>query len=225
MPVVSTSCSTTPASSRSSARSITGPASPPACSNLRDARVLIRNSQSQQEGAMPHDVIIKNGMVVDGSGFSRYRADVAVKDGRIVEIGRIRGSARTTIDAEGLFVAPGIIDLHTHYDVQPFWDRLCTSSILHGVTTVLTGNCGLTLAALLPEHRETLVATCCCVEDVLVRALTAVLPWAWQSFAEFLTATDIGLGVNTIPLVGHNPLRLSVMGAEARARAATPDET
>jgi len=97
---------------------------------------------------MPYDLIIRDGMVVDGSGFSRYRADVAVMDGRIAEIGRIRGSARRTIDAEGRFVTPGIIDLHTHYDVQPFWDRLCTSSIWHGVTTVLTGNCGLTLAPL-----------------------------------------------------------------------------
>ncbi len=78
---------------------------------------------------MPYDLVIRNGMVVDGSGFSRYRADVAVTDGRIAEIGRIRGLARQTIDAEGLFVAPGIIDLHTHYDVQPFWDRLCTSSV------------------------------------------------------------------------------------------------
>src|SRR5215475_10494730 len=102
---------------------------------------------------MAYDLVIRNGMVVDGSGFSRYRADVAVTDGRI------GGSARQTIDAEGLFVAPGIIDLHTHYDVQPFWDRLCTSSVWHGVTTVLTGNCGLTLAPLRPEHRETMLAT------------------------------------------------------------------
>jgi N-acyl-D-aspartate/D-glutamate deacylase len=173
---------------------------------------------------MPYDLVIKNGMVVDGSGFSRYRADVAVADGRIAEIGRIRGAARKTIDAEGLFVAPGIIDLHTHYDVQPFWDRLCTSSIWHGVTTVLTGNCGLTLAPLRPEHRETMLATFCCVEDLPVGSLGAVLPWTWQSFDEFLKAIDIGLGVNFMPLVGHNPLRLSVMNEEAWDRAATPDE-
>ena len=164
---------------------------------------------------MAYDLIIKNGMVVDGTGFSRYRADVAVIDGRIAEIGRVRGSARKTIDAEGLFVAPGIIDLHTHYDVQPFWDRLCTSSVWHGVTTVLTGNCGLTLAPLRPEHRETMLATFCCVEDLPVRSLGAVLPWTWQSFDEFLKAIDIGLGVNMMPLVGHNPLRLSVMDGEA----------
>ncbi|HXJ83044.1 MAG TPA: amidohydrolase family protein [Candidatus Methylomirabilis sp.] len=174
---------------------------------------------------MSHDLVIRDGMVVDGSGFSRYRADVAVKDGRITEIGRIRGPAERTIDAEGLFVAPGIIDLHTHYDVQPFWDRLCTSSIWHGVTTVLTGNCGLTLAPLRPEHRETMLATFCCVEDLPVSALNAVLPWTWRSFDEFLTAIDIGLGVNMMPLVGHNPLRLSVMGGAAWDRAATPDET
>jgi N-acyl-D-aspartate/D-glutamate deacylase len=173
---------------------------------------------------MPYDLVIRNGMVVDGSGFSRFHADVGVTDGRIVEIGRIRGAARTTIDAEGRFVAPGIIDLHTHYDVQPFWDRLCTSSIWHGVTTVLTGNCGLTLAPLRPEHREAMLATFCCVEDLPVGALSAVLPWTWQSFDEFLKAIDIGLGVNIMPLVGHNPLRLSVMDGEAWDRAATPDE-
>ncbi len=173
---------------------------------------------------MPFDLLIKNGMVVDGTGFSRYRADVAVKDGRIAEIGRITGRAEKTIDAEGLFVAPGVIDLHTHYDVQPFWDRLCTSSIWHGVTTVLTGNCGLTLAPLRPEHREAMLATFCCVEDLPVRSLSAVLPWTWQSFDEFLKAIDIGLGVNIMPLVGHNPLRLSVMDQEAWDRPATPDE-
>ena len=173
---------------------------------------------------MPYDLIIRDGMVVDGSGFSRYRADVAVMDGRIAEIGKIRGSARRTIDAEGRFVAPGIIDLHTHYDVQPFWDRLCTSSIWHGVTTVLTGNCGLTLAPLRPEHRDTMLATFCCVEDLPVSSLAAVLPWTWQSFDEFLKAIDIGLGVNMMPLVGHNPLRLSVMDGAAWDRAATPDE-
>ena len=173
---------------------------------------------------MPYDLIIRDGMVVDGSGFSRYRADVAVMDGRIAEIGRIRGSARRTIDAEGRFVSPGIIDLHTHYDVQPFWHRLCTSSIWHGVTTVLTGNCGLTLAPLRPEHRETMLATFCCVEDLPVASLAAVLPWTWQSFDEFLKAIDIGLGVNMMPLVGHNPLRLSVMDGAAWDRAATPVE-
>ena len=173
---------------------------------------------------MPYDLLIKNGMVVDGTGFARYRADVAVKDGRIAEIGRIRGAADKTIDAEGLFVAPGIIDLHTHYDAQPFWDRLCTSSVWHGVTTVLTGNCGLTLAPLRPEHREAMLATFCCVEDIPVRSLSAVVPWTWQSFAEFLDAIDIGLGVNMLPLVGHNPLRLSVMDKAAWDRAATADE-
>jgi N-acyl-D-amino-acid deacylase len=174
---------------------------------------------------MSYDVVIKDGMVVDGTGFSRYRADVALKDGKIAEIGRIRGAtAEKTIDAEGLVVAPGIIDLHTHYDAQPFWDRLCTSSVWHGVTTVLTGNCGLTLAPLRPEHRDAMLATFCCVEDIPVRSLSAVVPWTWQSFGEFLDAIDIGLGLNMLPLVGHNPLRLSVMDQAAWDRPATPDE-
>jgi N-acyl-D-aspartate/D-glutamate deacylase len=173
---------------------------------------------------MAYDLIIKNGMVVDGSGFSRYRADVAVKDGVIVEIGRVSARAERTIDADGLFVAPGIIDLHTHYDAQPFWDRLCTSSVWHGVTTALMGNCGLTLAPLRPEHRDPMLATFCCVEDLPVRSLSAVLPWTWETFDEYLTAIDIGLGMNLMPLVGHNPLRLSAMDKAAWDRAATPDE-
>ncbi len=173
---------------------------------------------------MAYDLIIKNGMVVDGTGFSRYRADVAIARGRIAEIGKIRGAAATTIDADGLFVAPGIIDLHTHYDAQPFWDKLCTSSIWHGVTTVLTGNCGLTLAPLRPEHREEMLATFCCVEDLPVASLAAVLRWSWETFDQFLDAIDHGLGLNMMPLVGHNPLRLSAMGQAAWERAATSDE-
>src|SRR5438132_3826689 len=174
---------------------------------------------------MAYDLVIRNGMVVDGTGFSRYRADVAIQDGTIVEIGKIRGAAAATIDADGLFVAPGIIDLHTHYDAQPFWDKLCTSSVWHGVTTVLTGNCGLTLAPLKPEHREAMLATFCCVEDLPVKSLAAVLPWNWESFAEYMDAIDQGLGVNMMPLVGHNPLRLGAMGSAAWERAADADET
>jgi N-acyl-D-amino-acid deacylase len=173
---------------------------------------------------MPYDLVITNGMVVDGTGFSRYRADVAIKDGLIVEMGRIRGAASATIDAHGLYVAPGIIDLHTHYDAQPFWDKLCTSSIWHGVTTVLTGNCGLTLAPLRSEHREAMLAIFCCVEDLPVKSLAAVLRWSWETFGEYMDAIDQGLGVNMMPLVGHNPLRLSAMGKEAWERAGTADE-
>src|SRR6266511_4495963 len=150
--------------------------------------------------------------------------DLIVKNGMIVDIGRIRATAERTIDADGLFVAPGIIDLHTHYDAQPFWDRLCTSSIWHGVTTVLTGNCGLTLAPLRPEHRETMLATFCCVEDLPVRSLASVLPWNWETFGEYLDAIDHALGLNLMPLVGHNPLRLSSMDQAPCDRAATPDE-
>ncbi|MBM4441232.1 MAG: amidohydrolase family protein [Candidatus Rokubacteria bacterium] len=174
---------------------------------------------------MAYDLIVRNGMVVDGSGFARYRADVAVKDGRIAEIGKLAGKAATTvIDAEGRFVAPGVIDLHTHYDAQPFWDRLCTSSIWHGVTTVLTGNCGLTLAPLRPEHRDEMLATFCCVEDIPVRSLAAVVKWTWESFDDYLSAIDIGLGVNMMPLVGHNPLRFAAMDGAAWDRNATADE-
>src|SRR6266536_5150824 len=174
---------------------------------------------------MPYDLVIKNGTVVDGTGFSRYRADVAIKDGAIAEIGRIdAGAAAATIDADGLFVAPGIIDLHTHYDAQPFWDKLCTSSIWHGVTSVLMGNCGLTLAPLRPEHRDAMLATFCCVEDLPVAARRSVIEWTWESFGDYLDAIDRGLGLNLMPLVGHNPLRFGAMGEAAWERAATADE-
>jgi N-acyl-D-aspartate/D-glutamate deacylase len=173
---------------------------------------------------MSYDLIVKNGMIVDGTGFARYRADVAIKGGTIAEIGRIRSAAAQTLDADGLFVAPGVIDLHTHYDAQPFWDKLCTSSIWHGVTTVLMGNCGLTLAPLRPEHREPMLATFCCVEDLPLKSLAAVMPWSWESFGEYLDVIDHGLGVNMMPLVGHNPLRLGAMDKAAWERAATPDE-
>ncbi len=173
---------------------------------------------------MAFDLVITNGMVVDGTGFPRYRADVAIRDGRIVEVGRIRGAAATTIDAEGRFVAPGMIDTHTHYDAQPFWDKLCTSSIWHGVTTVLMGNCGLTLAPLKPEHREGMLATFCCVEDLPVASLAAVIPWTWENFGDYLDAIDQGLGLNLVPLVGHNPLRLGAMGEASWDRAATAGE-
>jgi N-acyl-D-amino-acid deacylase len=173
---------------------------------------------------MPYDLVIRNGTVVDGTGFSRFRADVAIKDGVIAEIGRIRAAADATIDAEGLVVAPGIVDLHTHYDAQPFWDKLCTSSIWHGVTTVLAGNCGLTLAPLRPEHREPMLATFCCVEDLPVTALGSVIEWTWESFGDYLDAIDRGLGLNIMPLVGHNPLRFGAMGSAAWDRAATADE-
>jgi N-acyl-D-amino-acid deacylase len=174
---------------------------------------------------MAYDLVIRNGMILDGSGFARYRADIGIANDTIVEIGRIRGAAAETIDADGLFVAPGIIDTHTHYDAQPFWDKLCTPSIWHGVTTVLMGNCGLTLAPLRPEHRDTMLSVFCCVEDLPKDALGAVLPWNWETFDEYLDVIDHGVGLNMLPLVGHNPLRLSAMGEAAWERPATEEET
>lgn len=175
---------------------------------------------------MAYDLVIQNGMIIDGSGFARYRADIGITDGQIAEIGQIRGAAaEKTLDADGMFVSPGIIDTHTHYDAQPFWDKLCTPSIWHGVTTVLMGNCGLTLAPLKPEHREGMLSVFCCVEDLPMEALASVVPWNWESFDEYLNVIDQGLGLNLMPLVGHNPLRLNAMGQAAWDRAATEDET
>ncbi|MBI3744248.1 MAG: amidohydrolase family protein [Chloroflexi bacterium] len=171
------------------------------------------------------DILIKNGTIIDGSGMPGYRGDVAIKDGRIVARGRIAGeSASETIDADGLVVAPGFIDVHTHYDPHLFWDPLVTPSCWHGVTTVVMGNCGLSLAPLKPEHREAMLGVFGRVEELSQSSLRHMIPWTWQTYGEFLDKADHGLGMNVAGLVGHNALRLWVMGEAARERAATGDE-
>src|SRR5438093_7516531 len=126
---------------------------------------------------MALDLVIRNGTVIDGSGLPRRVADLAVKDGRIAEIGRVREGAGRVIDADGLVVAPGIIDAHTHYDAQITWDPLATSSCFHGVTTVVAGNCGYTVAPCRPADREWLIKTFAAVEGVDLPALEAGLDW------------------------------------------------
>ena len=173
---------------------------------------------------MAFDLLIKNGTVVDGTGMPSYRADVAVKDGKIVERGRITAPASRVIDADGLVVAPGLIDIHTHYDPHLIWDPLVTSSCWHGVTTVVIGNCGLSLAPIRPRDRETMMGVFGRVEELSMQCLEAIVPWDWESFGEYLDRVDQGLGLNVVALVGHNALRLSAMGEDALTRAARPDE-
>ncbi len=173
---------------------------------------------------MAFDLLIKNGTVVDGTGLPSYRADVAVKDGKIVERGRITAPASRVIDAEGLVVAPGLIDIHTHYDPHLIWDPLVTSSCWHGVTTVVIGNCGLSLAPIRPRDREAMIGVFGRVEELSRQCLDAIVPWDWESFGEYLDRVDQGLGLNVAALVGHNALRLSAMGEDALTRAARPDE-
>ena len=170
------------------------------------------------------DVVIRGGTVVDGSGAPGVRADVAIDAGRITQVGgRLEG--RRELDATGHVVAPGFIDIHTHYDAQVFWDPALTPSCFHGVTTVVAGNCGFSIAPTRPEHRELIARTLEKVEDMDVAALAAGIPWDFSTFPEYLASVERhGLGLNFGAYIGHTALRLFVMGDGAYERTATAGE-
>jgi N-acyl-D-aspartate/D-glutamate deacylase len=173
---------------------------------------------------MPFDLLIRNGKVIDGSGIPAYHGDVAVKDGRIVDVGRVREGATRVLDADGLVVAPGIIDNHTHYDAQATWDPLCTYSCYHGATTVIIGNCSLGLAPAHPEDRETLASVLSHVEAIPLEAIRAGVTWNWETIPQYMDALDQRLGVNVGCLIGHSAVRRYVMGDASQERHATDDE-
>jgi N-acyl-D-amino-acid deacylase len=172
---------------------------------------------------MSLDTIIKGGLVVDGSGLPMRLADVGIAGGRIVDIGHLSG-AKETIDADGLVVAPGIVDAHTHYDPQLSFEPYATSSCFHGVTTVVAGNCGYSIAPTKPQDREFMTGLFAKVEGMSPEVLGAGLPWTWQTFPEFLDALDRRLGLNVACYVGHSAVRRWVMGDAASERAATDAE-
>lgn len=169
---------------------------------------------------------IRGGEVIDGSGGQRVRADVGVRDGRIVAVGEDVGDAEQTLDATGLVVAPGFIDVHTHYDAQVFWDPMVTPSSEHGVTTVLGGNCGFSIAPLNGEREdgEYLMRMLSRVEGIPLESLESGVPWNWTSFGSYLSALDGKLAINAGFLVGHSALRRHVMGARALGEAASADD-
>ena len=176
---------------------------------------------------MDFDLVVRGGTVVDGSGSPSYRGDVAVAGGRIAAVGAVRGSARQTIDADGRVVAPGFVDVHTHYDAQVFWDRMLTISPWHGVTTVVMGNCGFGIAPTRPADRSLIVRSLEKVEGMSREALEAGLgeEWGFETFPEFLDAIERrGAAINTAAMVGHTPVRFHVMGQAATERAATAEE-
>jgi len=174
---------------------------------------------------MALDLVIKNGTVIDGSGGPRYRADVGVEGDRIVEIGRIRAPAERTVDAEGLIVAPGFIDGHTHMDAQVAWDPLGSCSCWHGVTTVVMGNCGFALAPCKPEDREWFARCLTAVEDIPTEAMLAGIDWTWETFPEYLAKVEsLPKGFNYGMYIGHSALRMYAMGKRALDQTATEDD-
>lgn len=173
-----------------------------------------------------HDVVVRGGTVVDGNGGPPYTADVAIDGATVVEVGRVSGRGRREIDADGAVVAPGFVDIHTHYDGQATWESRLQPSSWHGVTTVLMGNCGVGFAPAKPEHHDRLIELMEGVEDIPGIALHEGLPWNWLSFAEYLDVLDtrhydVDLGTQ----VPHAALRVHAMGRRAAARAeATAEE-
>ena len=173
------------------------------------------------------DLLVRGGMLVDGTGAPARAADARIRGGRVAEIGPgLRRDGEQVIDASGGYVTPGFIDIHTHFDPTLFWDPLCDPMPQHGVTSVLVGNCSLSLAPVRPEHRAGLQELLCYIEDLPTDVLDVSLPWGWQSYGEYLSAVA-GLGgfaVNMAGMVGHNMLRTYVMGEAAWDRAATGEE-
>ena len=175
---------------------------------------------------MAYDMVIKNGTVVDGTGAPRFRADVAVADGKIAEVGTVTDSAARVIDAADLIVAPGFVDPHTHYDAQICWDPLITSSSWHGVTSLVMGNCGVGLAPCKPESHEIAAWDLVNVEAIPFDVLGKGVTWDWQTFPEYMdAAARRGSGINIGFMAALTPFRHFVMGEESMDRAATPEET
>jgi N-acyl-D-aspartate/D-glutamate deacylase len=174
---------------------------------------------------MTYDLLINNGRIVDGSGGPSFCGDVGIKDGKIVEIGKLSGPATRAVDAQGLVVAPGFIDNHCHYDAQVTWDPLCSFSCDHGATTVIFGNCSLSLAPVKKSRTEQrrLSEFLSYVEAIPMEVLDT-LEFTWETFPEYLDEMDKHLGVNIGNLIGHTAVRHYVMGADCQKRTATDDE-
>jgi N-acyl-D-amino-acid deacylase len=173
---------------------------------------------------MAYDVVVKNGLIVDGTGAPAFRGDVAIEDGRIAAIGEVDGTATRTIDVDGMVVAPGFIDAHTHYDAQLLWDPTANPATVHGVTTILTGNCGYTLAPVRAADEDYLMGLFAAAEEIPKKALKQFSPLGWETFAEYLEWMQGRLGINVVTQIGHSALRRYVMGEAAIERSATPDE-
>ena len=174
---------------------------------------------------MAHDLVIRGGFIVDGTGAPVRTGDLAVSHGRIVEVGNVTAMGAREVDAGGLVVAPGFIDPHTHYDAQLTWDPAASCSSWHGVTTIVTGNCGFTVAPCRPEDRLTLMKMLEYVEGMSLEAMQKGIRWEFETFREYLDALDrLPLWVNVAPLIGHSAIRQFVMGEAAWTREASDEE-
>ncbi len=171
------------------------------------------------------DLVIRGGTVVDGGGTPGRRADVAIRDGRIAAVGEIRERGAREIDAGGLIVAPGFLDVHTHYDAQYTWDPYATSSIWHGVTTTVIGNCGFAIAPCRPADRDLIMRTLVRVEGMSLAAMRAGITWGFETFPEYLDHLERGNpSLNVAALLGHSTIRQWVMGGDSQHRVATSEE-
>ena len=172
-----------------------------------------------------YDIIIRNGSLVDGTGAEPVRGDLAIRDGVIVAMGEVEGDATRTIDAEGMMVTPGFVDIHTHLDAQIGWDPDMTPVSWHGVTTALIGNCGVTFAPCKPVDREFLAAIMETVEDIPREAIMTGLPWDWEQYGEYLDSISTKpTAINIAGLVGHSAIRYYVMGERSFDDQATDEE-
>ncbi|MCA6318100.1 amidohydrolase family protein [Phenylobacterium sp.] len=171
------------------------------------------------------DLVIRNARVVDGTGAPGFIGEVAVKDGRIAAVGpRVDGPARAELDARGKVAAPGFIDPHTHFDVQLLWDGAARPCLEHGVTSIIPGNCSLSMAPLRAGDRKAVIGMFQQIEELPPEAFTIAFDWTWEDWEGYRRALEKGLAINVAPLVGHSVIRLWVMGPDANQRAARPDE-
>ncbi len=175
---------------------------------------------------MSYDLVIKNGFVVDGSGGARYRGDVCIQDGTVVKIGHFNGELTDEIiDAEGHVVTPGFVDGHTHMDAQIFWDQLGSCSCYHGVTTVVMGNCGFTLAPCRESEADLVFRNLERAEDISREAMLKGIKWEWETYPEYMTVVDkLPKGINYAGYIGHSAVRTYVMGARAFEEDPTEDD-
>ena len=196
---------------------------PPRCVDQRHA---LKRANSQQKELPMHDLVIRNGLVVDGTGAPARQADVAINDGVVAAIGEVNDLGREEIDAQGMLVTPGFVDIHTHFDGQITWDPLLTPSFWHGVTTVVFGNCGVGFAPAAPNRRDWLIGLMEGVEDIPGSALAEGIQWNWESFPEYLDFLDtLPKAIDIGTQVPHGAVRAYVMGDRgARNEDANPED-